>query len=195
MVMSTSDRILDAAMELFGRNGFKGTSITAIETAVGLTPGAGGIYRHFPSKQALLEAGIARHLDRLHALRDIRSIFGDVGDLRIELTLLARYALTELDREADLLRIVLAEARTRPELVEVAVDQLIAVSYAGFAGWLQDRAALDPAQAEALAAVALGALFSSRLLRLLLGRDPVAVDDETFVDTWVAMVLGQLPQT
>src|SRR4051812_33208676 len=105
MSMSTRDRILDAAMELFGRNGFKGTSITAIESAVGLTPGAGGIYRHFPSKQALLEAGIERHLGRLSALRDIRTILGDLGDLRIELTLLARYALAELDREADLLRI------------------------------------------------------------------------------------------
>jgi hypothetical protein len=32
-------------------------------------------------------------------------------------------------------------------------------------------------------------------MRVLLGRDPIAVDDETFVVTWVAMVLGQLPQT
>jgi AcrR family transcriptional regulator len=192
MSVSTRERILDAAMELFGQHGYKGTSITAIETAVGLTPGAGGIYRHFPSKQALLEAGIARHLDRLNALRDIRTIFGDVGDLRIELTLLARYALAELDREADLLRIVLAEARSRPELVEVAVNQLIAVSYAGFAGWLRERADLDPQRAEAVAAVGLGALFSSRLLRLLLGRDPISVEDDQFIDVWVQMMQSQI---
>ncbi|MWA03836.1 TetR family transcriptional regulator [Actinomadura sp. LD22] len=30
-------------MELFARNGYKGTSVTQIERAVGLTPGAGGI--------------------------------------------------------------------------------------------------------------------------------------------------------
>lgn len=192
MTVSTRDRILDVAMELFGRNGYKGTPITAIESAVGLTPGAGGIYRHFPSKQALLEAGIARHLDRLHALRDIRSIFGDVGDLRIELTLLARYALAELDREADLLRIVLAEARSRPELVEHAIDQLVGASYTSFAGWLHERTGLDPQRAEALAAVGLGALFSTRLLRLLLGRDPIAVDDDLFIDTWVQVIQGQI---
>jgi AcrR family transcriptional regulator len=189
MVVSTRDRILDAAMELFGQHGYKGTSIVAIESAVGLTPGAGGIYRHFPSKQALLEAGIDRHLDRLGALRDIRKIFGDVGDLRIELTLLARYALAELDREADLLRIVLAEARSRPELLETAVNQLIAATYTGFAGRLRDRAGLDPKRAEALAAVA---LFPTRLLRLLLGRDPVDVPDEEFITTWVQVIQSQI---
>jgi hypothetical protein len=60
---------------------------------------------------------------------------------------------------------------------------------------LRDRAGLVSKRAGPPAAVALGALFSSRLMRVLLGRDPIAVDDETFVVTWVAMVLGQLPQT
>ena len=113
-------------MELFGQHGFKGTSITSIEKAAGLSTGAGGIYHHFPSKQALLEAGIARHLSRLDALRDIRRILVDLGDLRAELTVLARYALAELDHEADLLRIVLGEARSHPELVETAIEALVA---------------------------------------------------------------------
>ncbi|MGQ0623380.1 MAG: TetR/AcrR family transcriptional regulator [Sporichthyaceae bacterium] len=192
MSVSTSERILDAAMELFGRNGFHATSITAIESAVGLTPGAGGIYRHFPSKQALLEAGIARHLGRLEALRDIRSIFGNLGDLRVELTLLARYAVAELDREADLLRVLLSEARSRPALVATAINQLVDTTYTGFAAWLIDRTQISQQRAEAIAAVALGALFSSRLLRLLLGHDPIAIEDEVFIETWVQMTQSQL---
>jgi AcrR family transcriptional regulator len=192
MTVSTRDRILDAAMELFGQNGFKGTSVTAIETAAGLTPGAGGIYHHFPSKLSLLEAGIQRHLDRLAALRDIRNILGELGDLRAELTVLARYALAELDHEADLLRIVLAEARSHPDLLDTTVETLIGATYTSFAGWLRDRADLDPARADALAAAGLGSLFSSRLLRLLLGRDPIAVDDDLFVDTWVQMIHSQI---
>jgi len=115
-----------------------------------------------------------------------------VGDLRIELTLLARYALAELDREADLLRIVLSEARSRPELVDTAVNALIAATYGGFAGWLQERAGLEPRRAETLASVGLGALFSTRLLRLLLGRDPIQVNDGEFIGTWVQMVQGQI---
>jgi AcrR family transcriptional regulator len=190
--VSTRDRILDVAMELFGQNGYRGTSITAIEKAAGLTEGAGGIYHHFPTKQALLQAGIERHLSRLDALRDIRAILTDLGDLRAELTVLARYALAELDHEADLLRVVLAEARTHPELMQNAVDVLIAATYTGFAGWLTDRADLEPDRAATVSAVGLGALFAARLLRLLLGRDPIAVDDHDFVDTWVAMMLGHL---
>jgi AcrR family transcriptional regulator len=192
MTASTKDRILDAAMELFGQHGYKGTSITAIETAVGLTPGAGGIYRHFPSKQALLQAGIERHLARVDALRDIRKIFGDLGDLRVELTMLARYALAELDREADLLRIVLVEARSQPQLVNTAVDTLIAAAYTGFAAWLRERAKLNRKRADAITAVALGALFSNRLLRLVLGRDAITITDDVFVATWVDMVHAQI---
>ncbi len=193
MPVSTRDRILDVAMELFGQHGFKGTSIVAIETAAGLTPGAGGIYHHFATKQALLEAGIARHLDRLDALRDIRRILTGLGDLRAELTVLGRYTLAELDHEADLLRIVLGEARSQPELVETAIEALVAATYVSFAGWLQDRTELDLQRAEAVAVVGLGALFSSRLLRLLIGRDPIAVDDHLFIDIWVQMIQSQIP--
>jgi AcrR family transcriptional regulator len=163
-----------------------------VELAAGLAQGSGGIYHHFRTKQALLEAGIERHLGRLDALRDIQRILTGLGDLCAELTVLARYALVELDNEADLLRIVLAEARTRPELVNTAVNQLIHATFAGFAHWLQQRAHLAPERAETLAVVGLGALFSSRLLRLLLGAEPIPVADEAFIATWVDMVYGQV---
>jgi AcrR family transcriptional regulator len=179
-------------MELFGQRGFKATSIVQIEKASGLAEGSGSIYHYFPSKHALLQAGIERHLGRLRALRDIQRILVGLGDLRAELTVLARYALAELDSEADLLRIVLAEARTHPELLDTAVDQLIRATYAGFAGWLRERTELTAERAEAVAAVGLGALFSSRLLRLLVGSDPLSVPDELFIATWVRMIHGQI---
>jgi AcrR family transcriptional regulator len=179
-------------MELFGQHGFKGTSIVRIETAAGLAPGSGGIYHYFRNKEALLQAGIERHLNRLDALRDIQRILVGIGDLRAELTVLGRYALAELDREADLLRIVLAEARTRPELLDAAADQLVRATYSGFAGWLGERAGLSSERANAVATVGLGALFSARLLRLLLGRDPLPVSDDDFIATWVQMVHTQI---
>jgi AcrR family transcriptional regulator len=192
MVASTRERILDVAMELFGQHGYKGTSIVQIETAVGLTPGAGGVYHHFRTKEAVLEAGIERHLGRLDALRDLQRILTGLGDLRSELTVLGRYALAELDSEADLLRIVLSEARSRPELVDTAINQLIRATYAGFADWLRDRADLPPGRAESLAAVGLGSLFSTRLLRLLLGRDPIEVGEDDFLNTWVDTMYAQI---
>ena len=179
-------------MDLFSENGFRGTSITQIETAAGLTPGAGGIYHHFKTKDALLEAGLARHLDRVAALRDIRRIMVDLGDLRAELTLVARYILTELDNEKALLRIIATESRSKPHLVEGAVDQLVRRSYSGFADWLREEANLSSARAANVTAVGLGALLSSRLVPSLFGVSPTDVSDTDFVKTWVGMMMSAI---
>jgi AcrR family transcriptional regulator len=192
VVTSTRERILDEAMALFAHQGFKGTSIVQIEKAAGLSEGSGSIYHHFRTKQAVLAAGIERQLGRMNALRDIRRILVGIGDVRAELTVLARYALAELDSEADLIRIIMLEARAQPELVNTAADQLVAAMFLGFASWLRERAELAPPAADALATVGLGALFSSRLLRLLLDRDPIDIDDELFISTWVQMILSQI---
>jgi AcrR family transcriptional regulator len=187
---ATRDRILDVAMELFSEQGFRGTSITDIETAAGLTPGAGGIYHHFRTKDSLLEAGLKRHLDRVLALRDITRLLAGLGDLRASLTVVARYVLTELDNEQALLRILATEARARPHLMDDRFEGLIKGSYAGFASWLANEADID--DADAIAAVGLGALLSSRLVSALFGVKPTDVSDELFVATWVDMMVNTL---
>jgi AcrR family transcriptional regulator len=53
MSTTTRERIVDEAMHLFSQHRYAATSIAKIEAAVGLTPGAGGIYHHFASKEAV----------------------------------------------------------------------------------------------------------------------------------------------
>jgi len=191
MATSTRDRIIDAAMELFGERGYRGTSVAQIERAAGLTPGAGGLYHHFRTKEEVLTAGVERHLARLDALRDIQRVLGGLGEPRTELTVIARYALVELDQESELIRIMAAEARAHPELVGGAVRQLFGASYAKFGEWLR-AAGLSAERAEAVAAVGFGALLSARCFRVLLGADPVAVNDDAFIATWVDMIEAML---
>jgi AcrR family transcriptional regulator len=193
MSSTTRERIVDEAMLLFSQHGYAATSIAKIEAAAGLTPGAGGIYHHFASKEAVLAAGIERQLARLGALRDIRNVLGSLGDVRAELTLTARYVLAELDSESELLRILASDVRSRPQLLTSAVDQLFSSTFSGFAAWIGERAGRDvPAgEASAIASLGLGSLLSSRLLRDVLGI-PVQVDDEKLVDTWVAMMSAAL---
>lgn len=72
------DRILDAALDLFARQGYAGTSVRQIAEAVGMR--APSLYSHFAGKAAILSAlieayGPARGADRLTspaylALRD-----------------------------------------------------------------------------------------------------------------------------
>jgi AcrR family transcriptional regulator len=193
MSSTTSERIVDEAMRLFSENGYSGTSIAKIEAAAGLTPGAGGIYHHFPSKEAVLAAGIERQLARLGALREIRNVLGSLGDLKAELTLTARYVLAELDSESELLRILASDARNRPQLLTTAVEQLVSSTFTGFATWIGERAerAIGAEEAKAIAAFGLGSLLSTRLLRDVLGI-PAQVDDETLVDTWVQTMVSAL---
>lgn len=181
---------MDAAVRLFGERGYRGTSVADIEAAAGLSPGAGGLYHHFASKRAVLEAGIERHIARLDALRDIRKLVGDLGDLRAELTIFARYVLAELDTEAELFRILVSEARRLPDLLATVADRLINASYLEFAGWLRCRAepAPTPEQANAIATLALGSLLWSRLTSTVLGITAFPVDDEALVATWVQAI-------
>lgn len=193
MSSTTRERIVDEAMRLFSEHGYTATSIAKIEAAAGLTPGAGGIYHHFPSKEAVLAAGIERQLARLGALREIRHVLGSLGDLEAELTLTARYILTELDSESELLRILASEARNRPQLLRTAVDQLVSSTLTGFATWIVEHAerSIASEEAAAIAALGLGSLISSRLLGDVLGI-PAQVDDETLVDAWVRLMLSAL---
>jgi AcrR family transcriptional regulator len=189
----TRERILDEAMRLFSQHGYAATSIAKIEAAAGLTPGAGGLYHHFASKEAVLAAGIERQLARLGALREIRHVLGSLGDLKAELTLTARYVLAELDSESELLRILASDARNRPKLLSTAVEQLVSSMFTGFAAWIGERAerAIPAEEATAIAAFGLGSLLSSRLLRDVLSI-PAQVDDPTLVDTWVQMMATAL---
>src|ERR1700683_706775 len=189
----TRERIVDEGMRLFSQHGYAATSIAKIEAAAGLSPGAGGLYHHFASKEEVLAAGIERHLSRLGALREIRQVLGSLGDLKAELTLTARYVLAELDSESELLRILTSDVRNRPQLLTTAVEQLVSSTFAGFATWIGERAerAIPAEEAKAIAAFGLGSLLSSRLLRDVLGI-PAQINDETLVDTWVQMMATAL---
>jgi AcrR family transcriptional regulator len=193
MSSSTRDRIIEEAMRLFSEGGYTATSVAKIETAAGLTPGAGGLYHHFDSKEAVLAAGIERQLAKLDALREIRRVLTPLGDPRAELTLIARYVLAELDSESELLRILASEARNRPQLLTVAIDRFVSSTFDGFASWMSERSEqrLSKQRAEAIATLGLGSLFSSRLLRDVLGV-PERVDDVMLVDTWVKLMIGAM---
>ncbi|MBA3807905.1 MAG: TetR/AcrR family transcriptional regulator [Solirubrobacterales bacterium] len=193
MSSTTRERIIDEAMHLFSEHGYAATSVAKIEAAAGLTAGAGGLYHHFTTKEAVLAAGIERQLSRLDALREIRRVLMPLGDRKAELTLIARYILAELDSESELLRILASEARNRPQMLSTAVDQLVNSTFEGFATWIGELAdgQIPSEAARAIAVLGLGSLLSSRLLRDVLGA-PFPVEDETLLSTWVQLMSATL---
>ena len=67
--LKTRERILKEAMRLFADQGFAATTVAQIEAAAGLSPGSGALYRHFPSKNDILAAGIAELRARIETNR------------------------------------------------------------------------------------------------------------------------------
>ena len=82
---ATRARVLQVARELFGRQGYKATTITQIEQAAGLSPGSGGLYRHFPSKKALLEESLKQQVESGPDLSAFMTAPSDPVDVRSQL--------------------------------------------------------------------------------------------------------------
>jgi AcrR family transcriptional regulator len=189
----TRDRLVTEAMRLFGEQGYQATSITQIEAAAGLAPGSGALYHHFKSKEALLEAGIDRQLDRRRAMHDIRTLFAGLGDLRIELTMLGRYVLTVLDEETQLLQIA---ARTPPEQssrLNDAYAALIEGLHAEVADWIKGWVPkVSDEDVKAIAAVGVDALLGKRATNTVFRVPATDLQDERYIAEWTAMLAGRV---
>jgi AcrR family transcriptional regulator len=190
----TRERILDAAVELFGRRGYRGTSVGEIEQAAGLAPRSGALYKHFPSKEALLEAAVERRglaADRLQPL----VWTADLGDIRSELRAMGRLALREIGRDQAVLRIVMREGDNFPELRERFHDRVVRQGHAQTAALLHriaGRAGARDVDLDALAVVLLGPIINYRVLETLFGRPPGGVPEGRFLEAWVDSALGLL---
>ena len=181
---STKERLLDEAMRLFGERGYDATPVAEIERSAGLTPGAGGLFHHFRTKEEVLVVGINRQLARLEAVRQIRGAVPPLGNLRAELTLVARYVFLALEEEQELLRVLISESRQRPHLLAGAVDQVVRGTFNEFASLLGRSGGTEVG-----AALALGSLVAFASAELLLGQPPVDADREEVIATWVEMVM------
>jgi AcrR family transcriptional regulator len=183
----TRDRILDAAMALFGERGYRGTTVGAIEQAAGLAPRRGGLYRHFPSKQEVFTAAVARYASKFRSLEDLLDAL-DFNDERTTLTRLARFALAGLAAEADLFRLLQRDGPDFPDLAMLVHQQLVQRGYdfavTVFTRLLQARG-LPATDVAALAAIALGSLVHFREDQALYGKTPAGATEEQFVAAWV----------
>src|SRR5438067_9126423 len=93
----TKQRLLAEGVRLFADKGFRETTVGEIEAAAGLEPRRGALYRHFPSKEALLEAALEQHL---RTVADAGTAVDEppTGDVRTEALVMGRWLLDELDR-------------------------------------------------------------------------------------------------
>jgi len=148
---------------------------------VALDPGAGrgGLFHHFRTKEAVLVAGIERHLRG--SKRYARSARHPTARRRTRRAhAVARYVFLELEEEQELLRVSHLRRASAPPPVGRP-------RRAGRAGTFNEFAALlaRSGGTEIGAALALGSLVAFASAELLLGQAPVDADREEVIATWV----------
>ena len=164
-------RVLKAAVECFVTKGYAATTLADIETAAGLTRGAGGPYRHFPSKRAMLDAAI----DEMLATDDQVLVPPPTS-----LAQAARDGLAFMD--TDLMRIFIRDLYQFPDIHRRVVERLVT----GPTNVIAERiAAANPdVDALAMATLAIGALINFKIIEVLAGPGSNGINQERLVDAW-----------
>jgi AcrR family transcriptional regulator len=186
----TKSLIVVAAMDLFGRQGYHATTIAQIEAAAGLSAGAGGLYRHFKSKRALLEEGLARQTE---AGRPPLAHLDDAGlpaDPRERFLAVGRAGLARLEQERDVNRLLVRDLASFPDLLERVRERELRRVLDAVTEFLR-RAAPGTADPQALAAVVVAAVSHYWIMSDVFGgRHPHDVDPERFLGTLADLVVS-----
>ena len=184
---------MTAAVALVAERGYEAASVGAIERNAGLAPRSGALYKHFTGKDDLLRAALEREMQAVDEL-DIVVEMLPLGDLRAELTLLARWNLSSLTRRAELNRLVYREShRLPPELLEELYEHLVERPYALIVQWLQERYERlnrEPPDLYPIALILTQTMAAYHSLQDTFGRVPDNVDDERYIAAWVDVALA-----
>ena len=174
----TRERILAAALELFIERGVDGTTVTAIERAVGLAAGTGSFYRHFRSKEEVLvasvEYGIERLIDDLDVKPGTPPRVPETVDGR---TLHYKGLLAQMRDFEPLQRLIIAERHRHPELERMFTEALNVDRWER--GWQDNPGAV----------IATAALTGYHTLSLLVGGPYRNITPDEFIATLVELTL------
>jgi AcrR family transcriptional regulator len=186
--VDTNTRILDAALQLFYEQGYKGTTTRAIAEQAGVNEVT--VFRNLGSKRGIFIAVIKREAD----VRDELEGFDlePTGDLVEDLTRTGMRITHEMVSRAKLVKIIMVEAATDPEVWESIHETPFAI-LARITGYFEEakergflRKEVDPR----IAAIGFFSFFFRTLIaNAFLGRDVfIEMDEDTirhFVDMYV----------
>jgi len=185
--LGTRERLLDAAIKLFARQGYAETSIADIQRDCGLSAGSGALYKHFSSKRELLEAATRRFADRLANDRkrfDVNPGDGTEQVLRRAATLI----WDGIQENSPLLRVIFREPAF-PELADELWSAITENAYRGFASGLRvvvDAGMMRIDDPDATAAVLVASLAYYPMVGLLIGHTPGDIDRDRYLEAWIS---------
>jgi len=119
------DEIVDAALEEFASEGFRGATIKRIAKRAKLQSHA-LIYWYFSSKEELFQAVLGRHLPILQLMLDPNALHDQPPEEVLPQIARAYLAMTDRPIAQRLLRLILPEVVRRPEMVDQLGGRMIA---------------------------------------------------------------------
>ncbi|GIH29202.1 putative transcriptional regulator, TetR family protein [Acrocarpospora phusangensis] len=200
MSRSTRERIVDEALRLFAERGYAATSVAEIEAAAGLSPGAGGLYRHFKSKYEVLAAAVNEHAARTRAqiAETLAELNAQSPAVVVEerLAHLCRSGLAKVRDESELTRVFFRDLSQFPELVNVVREGLLQPMFDSITTWFRAQPEYRDADLDwpGIGAVLGGAVVHYRLFEETVGEPPGRAERDRFVASWVRLALGLLPE-
>lgn len=177
---------MNAGVALIAERGFDAVTVGEIEAAAGFVARGGTLYKHFSSKNELLEQAMQRHVDSLENLDDLDQ-FHELPDLRSELVVLGHWILTRLTREEQISKIIEKEGHRIPAVVDAMRNGVSEPGYAMTAAYLLERGLATDWDHEALAVLLLGGLVNLRRSTWTFRHPPSGVNDERAVATWAEL--------
>ena len=196
MAVSTRERIIAEALRLFAERGYSATAVAEIEAAAGLSPGAGGLYRHFKSKEEVLAAAVAARSettqDELAATLLGDGIGPESDPLPARMRLVCKAGLRKVSEEQQLLRVLFRDLDQFPYLVDRVRENLTDPTYRALAEWLSRQPELAGADVDwpGAASVLGGAIVNHWLACSQVNAPPLDIDEERFISAWVRIALG-----
>ncbi len=118
---NTRQRILTAALSLFARQGYDGTTTKDLAHKAGVAEGT--LFRHFPNKKAILmEVAIAGWVE---ILTDLLTELSEMGSYKAVAQVMKRRML-HMQKNRELLQVCFIEAQYHPELRQRIQEEVIA---------------------------------------------------------------------
>jgi AcrR family transcriptional regulator len=190
---STRDRLVTEGLRLFAAQGFRATTVGEIESAAGLQPRRGALYRHFESKEALLSEAVRRHVEAVREGRDWLLTL-PAGDVRTEALILGRFVLDELARERQLVDVFEREGERLGDLRDQFRERISDPSYQAMADLLSRWIGRgvrhdDHRELDALGVLVLGALVNVHRSAWTFGGQPAGLPEDRLLAAWADLCI------
>lgn len=118
----TEVRIVEAAVQSFSRQGYKGTSTREIAQLAGVNEAT--LFRYFARKADLFWAAAESRLNRLKLSRELQNGLASDLDPEIVLPMLVDFVVKEISEDSELMRLLYVAGFEFPEAESIVRDHL-----------------------------------------------------------------------